>query len=374
MPSELTERQAFLALNALPGIGPIGLNRLLEAFSGDPRAALSGDRRALEAALGPRPGAVAAVRDWRAHFDPAREEDRMEKSGVVFLGRGDAGYPPLLGEIHDPPVVLYRKGNYLFDNPCVAVVGSRRATAYGQGVARRLGAELAQRGFCVVSGLARGVDTAAHEGALSVGGRTAAVVGTGIDIIYPPENLGLYRRIAAAGAVLSEFPFGRAADRDNFPMRSRVVSGICEAVVVVESDMWGGAMTTAKFAGEQGRLVFAVPGRIDQSTSGGSNQLIKDGAAMLTKVEDLLQEIQYLGGLRPAPLAGGAPAEAPESLGPDEARILYHLRGGLAMSPAALAAETGLAAGAVGAAVALLEEKGFVSRRADGSYGPAVPD
>jgi DNA processing protein len=374
MPSELTERQAYLALNALPGIGPNGLNRLLEEFGGDPRAALSGDRRALEAALGTRAGAVAAVRDWRAHFDPAREESKMEKSGVVFLTRGDAGYPPLLGEIHDPPVGLYRKGGYIFDNPCVAIVGSRRATPYGQGVAKRLGAELAQRGFCVVSGLARGIDTAAHEGALSVGGRTAAVVGTGIDIIYPPENLGLYRRIAEAGAVLSEFPFGRAADRDSFAMRSRVISGICEAVVVVESDMWGGAMATAKFAGEQGRLVFAVPGRIDQSTSGGSNQLIKDGAAMLTRVEDLLQEIQYLGGLKPAPLAGGAAPGASEGLGPDEARILYHLRGGLAMAPGELAGKTGLAAGAVGAALALLEAKGFVAGRADGSYGPVVPE
>jgi DNA processing protein len=373
MPSELTEKQAYLALNALPGIGPIGLNRLLEEFGGDPRAALSGDRRALESALGTRPGAVTAVRDWRAHFDPAREELRMQKSGVMFLTRGDAGYPPLLGEIHDPPVGLYQKGDYMFDSPCVAIVGSRRATAYGQGVARRLGAELAQRGFCVVSGLARGIDTSAHEGALSVGGRTAAVLGTGIDVIYPPENLGLYRRIAETGAVLSEFPFGRAADRDSFPMRSRVISGICEAVVVVESDMWGGAMTTAKFAGEQGRLVFAVPGRIDQSTSGGSNQLIKDGAAMLTKVEDLLQEIQYLGGLRPAPLAGGA-AQAQGSLGADEARVLYHLRGGLDMSPSQLTAETGLAADAVGSALANLEAKGFVARRADGAYGPLAPD
>jgi len=374
MPSELTEKQAYLALNALPGIGPIGLNQLLEEFGGDPRAVLSGDRRALEAALGARPGAVAAVRDWLAHFDPAKEEARMEKSGVTFLTRGDEGYPALLSEIHDPPVGLYRKGNYLFENPCVAIVGSRRATPYGQAVAKRLGAELAQRGFCVVSGLARGIDTAAHEGALSVGGRTAAVVGTGIDIIYPPENLGLYRRIAEAGAVLSEFPFGRAADRDSFPMRSRVVSGICEAVVVVESDMWGGAMTTAKFAGEQGRLVFAVPGRIDQSTSGGSNQLIKDGATMLTKVEDLLQEIQYLGGLRPVPLPAGAPAGASGGLGPDEARVLYHLRGGAAVSPAELAAQTGLAPGDVGAVLALLEAKGFVARRADGSYGPGVPD
>jgi DNA processing protein len=374
MPSELTEKQAYLALNALPGVGPIGLNQLLEAFDGDPRAALSGDRRSLEAALGSRPAVISAIRDWRAHFDPLKEEARMEKSGVAFITGRDQGYPALLGAIHDPPVGLYRKGNYIFDNPCVAIVGSRRATAYGQSVAKQLGADLAKRGFCVVSGLARGIDTAAHEGALSVGGRTAAVLGTGIDIIYPPENLSLYRRIAETGAILSEFPFGRAADRDSFPMRSRVVSGICEAVVVVESDMWGGAMTTAKFAGEQGRLVFAVPGRIDQSTSGGSNQLIKDGATMLTKVEDLLQEIQYLGGLRPAPIAGGGVTEVSDGLGPDEARVLYHLRGGIMLSPENLTAQTGLEAGAVGAALALLETKGFVARRADGSYGPGGPD
>jgi DNA processing protein len=367
MPSELTQRQAFLALNALPGIGPIGLNRLLEAFGGDPRAVLSADRRRLEAALGPRADAAPMVRDWRAHFDAEREEARMEKSGVAFLAGADGGFPPLLREIHDPPVGLYRKGDYAFDTPCVAIVGSRRATAYGQGVAARLGADLARRGFCVVSGLARGIDTAAHEGALSAGGRTAAVMGTGIDVIYPPENLGLYRRIAGAGAVLSEFPFGQAADRDSFAMRSRVISGICEAVVVVESDMWGGAMTTAKFAGEQGRLVFAVPGRIDQSTSSGSNQLIRDGATLLTRVEDLLQEIQYLGGLRPAPVAGGS--AVPSELGPDEARLLYHLRGEATRTTAELMAQTGLGEGSVSAALASLETRGLVARRPDGSYG-----
>jgi DNA processing protein len=308
MPRELTEKQAYLALNALPGIGPIGLNQLLGAFGGDPRAVLSADRRRLEAALGARPDAVASIRDWRAHFDPAKEEDRMERSGVAFVVPRDPGYPRLLCEIHDPPVGLYRKGSHVFDGPCVAIVGSRRATAYGQSVARRLGAEFGQRGFCVVSGLARGVDTAAHEGALSAGGRTAAVLGTGIDVIHPPENLGLYRRIAESGAVLSEFPFGRSVDKDSFAMRSRVIAGICEAVVVVESDLWGGAMSTAKFAGEQGRLLFAVPGRIDLSTSAGPNQLIRDGATLLTRVEDLLQELQYLGGLRPTPFAGGGPA------------------------------------------------------------------
>jgi DNA processing protein len=301
MQGELTERQALIALNALPGLGPIALNRLLGGFSADPRAAMAADRRRIEAVLGQGPAATAVV-GWRDHFNPAKEEARMAASGVAFVGRADPGYPPLLREIHDPPVGLYRKGAYGFGEPCVAVVGSRRATLYGQSVAGMLGAELARLGFCVVSGLARGIDTAAHEGALSAGGRTAAVLGTGIDIVFPPENLGLYRRISQEGALLTESPFGRQADRDSFEMRSRIISGICEAVVVVESDLRGGAMATARFAGEQGRLLFAVPGRIDQSSSSGCNQLIRDGAALLTKVDDLLQEIQYLGGLRPSPI------------------------------------------------------------------------
>ncbi|HXQ81637.1 MAG TPA: DNA-processing protein DprA [Opitutaceae bacterium] len=310
MPGELTERQAFLVLNALPGIGPIALNRLLDGFDGDPRAALAGAGRGgpkATHAMGPE--VAAAIREWRGRFDPEKEEARMDRSAVAFLTRADPGYPRLLREIHDPPIGLYRKGSYAFEHPCIAVVGSRRATLYGQSVAKRLGAELAERGFCVVSGLARGIDTAAHEGALSAGGRTAAVLGTGIDIIYPPENLDLYRRIAATGAVLSEFPFGRPADRDSFPMRDRIMSGICEAVVVVESDIRGGAMTTAKFAGEQGRTLFAVPGRIDQATSAGSNQLIRDGATLLTGVGDILQEIRYFGGPTAGP-SPGAPAPA----------------------------------------------------------------
>jgi DNA processing protein len=301
MPGELTERQALLALNALPGLGPISLNRLLGGFGGDPRAALCADRRRIEGVLGQGPAAASVV-GWRDHFDPAREESRMASSGVAFVGRADPGYPPLLREIHDPPVGLYRKGAHGFGQPCIAVVGSRRATLYGQSVAKALGSDLARLGFCVVSGLARGIDTAAHEGALAAGGVTAAVLGTGIDIVFPPENLGLYRRIAETGALVTEAPFGRAADRDSFEMRSRIISGICEAVVVVESDLRGGAMATARFAGEQGRLLFAVPGRVDQSSSSGCNQLIRDGATLLTRADDVLQEIQYLGGARPAPI------------------------------------------------------------------------
>ncbi len=205
-----------MILNDLPNIGPITLNRLLAEFGGDPCAILASDKRRLESVRGVGPETSASLMAWRAHFDLAREEARLAQAGAVFITPRDAGYPRMLKEIHDPPIGLYRKGGYLFEQPCMAIVGSRRTTLYGQSVAKKLGAELARLGFCVVSGLARGIDTAAHEGALSVGGKTAAVLGTGIDIIYPSENLGLYRQIAETGAILTEFPFGRKADRQGF--------------------------------------------------------------------------------------------------------------------------------------------------------------
>ena len=302
MSRELTEAQAFLVLNALPNIGPITLNRLLAELGGDPRTVLAADARRLQAVKGVGPAIRATLAGWREAFDLAREEERMAQSGADFITTRDAAYPRLLKEINDPPIGLYRRGRYAFGQPCVAIVGSRRTTLYGQATAKKLGAELARLGFCVVSGLARGIDTAAHEGALSVGGKTAAVLGTGPDIVYPPENLELYRRIAESGAILSEFPFGRRADRQSFAMRNRIVAGMSEAVIVVESDVNGGAMITARFAGEQGRLLFAVPGRIDQNTSAGCHQLIRDGATLLTGVDDVLSELSYLDGFRPAPI------------------------------------------------------------------------
>lgn len=384
MSSELNERQAFLVLNALPNIGPITLNRLLEEFGGDPRVIFTLDKRRLESVKGVGPAISGTIVTWREHIDLAREEERMAASGADFITTRDADYPKLLKEIHDPPIGLYRKGHYDFSQPCIAIVGSRRTTLYGQAVAKKFGAELARLGFCVVSGLARGIDTAAHEGALSVGGKTAAVLGTGCDIIYPPENLGLYRRIEAeGGAVLSEFPFGRRADRQSFAMRNRIVAGMCDATIVVESDSDGGAMITARFAGEHGRLIFAVPGRIDQNTSAGCHQLIRDGATLMTSVDDLLSELNYLDGFRPAaiPLKPGseeAIAEAAANgaadggrapnLTAEEQRVLECFRGGSILSPDALSGETGLGAAQLSSTLMMLELKRFVAKRVDGMF------
>ena len=295
----------------------------------------------------------------------------MAQSQTDFITAQDGGYPRWLKEIHDPPIGLYRKGRYDFSDPCVAIVGSRRTTLYGQAVARKFAGELARLGFCVVSGLARGIDTAAHEGALAVGGRTAAVLGTGIDLVYPPENLDLGRRIEASGAILSEFPFGRRADRQSFAMRNRIVAGMCEATIVVESDVDGGAMITARFAGEQGRLIFAVPGRIDQNSSAGCHQLIRDGATLMTSVDDLLNELNYLDGLRPEPIRA-KPAETaqgrPADLNPDEATVFECFRGGALLSPDALAAQTGISAASLASTLMMLELKRLIAKRADGTY------
>lgn len=369
--SELTEQQAFLVLNALPNIGPITLNRLLEELGGDPRAVFATDARRLSAVKGVGPVISGTLAAWREHFDLAREEERMAKAGVSFITTRDSAYPRLLREINDPPIGLYRRGGYDFSQASIAIVGSRRTTLYGQSVARKLAGELARLGFCVVSGLARGIDTAAHEGALEAGGRTAAVLGTGIDIVYPPENLALYRKLEEAGAILSEFPFGRRADKQSFAMRNRIVSGMCEAVVVVESDVSGGAMITARFAGEQGRPLFAVPGRIDQNSSAGCHQLIRDGATLLTSVDDLLSELNYLDGLRPAAIgekASDVAAGRPANLTDEEAQVFEAFGGGEILSVDDLTNQTGLSAAQLSAILMMLELKRLVVKRADGAF------
>ena len=250
----------------------------------------------------------------------------------------------------------------------MAVIGSRRTSAHGLVLARSIGAGLARAGVCVVSGLARGIDTAAHEGALEAGGATAAVLGNGIDIVYPPENFDLYRRIAGTGAVLSEFPFTRNADRQSFAMRNRIVAGMCRATVVVESDADGGAMITAKFAVEQGRTVCAVPGRVDQSTSRGCHKLIREGAVLVTCVEEILEELNYLGGKAPTGPLGRRGKPAGPAVEGVEATVLACFEGGEQLHMDALAERLGANVSVVGASLMMLEIGGYVVRHADGRY------
>jgi len=204
----------------------------------------------------------------------------------------DEEYPPNLKEIYDPPPLLYVLGSLIpQDRRAVAIVGSRYPTTYGQMFAERIALGLSQRGITLVSGLARGIDSSAHRGALTAGGRTIGVLGCGIDIIYPPENRKLFDQVAAQGAILSEFPLGTPPDSDHFPIRNRVISGISLGVVVVEATLRSGSLITARFALDQGREVFAVPGNADSARSAGTNRLIREGAKLVTQAEDILEEI-----------------------------------------------------------------------------------
>ncbi len=291
----MTPREAYIALNMVPNVGPVRVRALLDKF-GQPEAILSARRDELLHVENIGPEVAQSIVNWRQHADLDAELARIEKAGVLVVTRDDAEYPKRLREIYDPPLVLYVRGSLGEGDPhAVAIVGSRRTTLYGQEMARKLAYQLARAGLTVVSGAARGIDTCAHRGALQAKGRTVAVLGCGVDVAYPPENKGLLEQIAAkGGAVISEFPLGTKPDRQSFPMRNRVISGISLGVVVAEANARSGALITASFAAEQGRQVFAVPGRADSALSKGSNHLIKDGAKLTEDVEDILSEFEYL--------------------------------------------------------------------------------
>ena len=368
MATTLNHRKALLILNGLQHVGPVMLRRLLDAFDHDPVAVLAGDRKKLLSVKGVGEKAARVLVHWSNHFDLSKEIERMKASNIRFIAQSDDAFPPLLEEMYDPPIGLYWKGEYNIDRPCIAIVGTRRATLYGHNIARKFAFALSQLGFCIVSGMARGIDTAAHEGALEAGGQTVAVLGCGLDIVYPPENLDLYKQIAVTGAVASEFPLGRRADRQTFPMRNRVVAGMCEAVIVVESAVAGGSMIAARFAGEQGRQIMAVPGRIDQSSSAGCHQLIRDGATMVTSVDDILEELRYA---RPTPAEAGLPMESEASqfeLNDLEHQVLDFFRGGELCLPDQISQELNRPSAEVSAALMGLELKRLVAKRADGYF------
>ena len=318
----MTSREAYIALNMVDGIGPIRVRALLERFR-QPQAILSATRAELMQVDGVGDEVARSITNWRETVDLDGELQRIEKAGVQVVTREDAEYPRNLREVYDPPIILYVKGALSErDALSIAIVGSRRTTLYGQEMARKLAYQLARVGVTVVSGLARGIDTAAHKGALQAKGRTVAVIGCGIDTVYPAENEKLANEIVEkGGAVVTEFPFGVKPDRQNFPMRNRIVSGWSLGVVVVEANLTSGALITASQAAEQGRQVFAVPGRADSILSRGTNKLIKDGAKLTEDAEDILSEFEYL-----LPKNAARPAEAaPDGCGTEPALKLNDL-------------------------------------------------
>jgi DNA processing protein len=348
----------WIALKAVSGIGNVTFRRLLERFD-TPEAVFSAKPADLASVRGISTAALEGISGgaWRQFAE--EESKRLSVGDVRIVTFTSVDYPKSLFEIPDPPPFLYVRGELRSQELSVAVVGSRRATSYGLLATSRLSEALAGHGVTVVSGMARGVDTTAHKGALAAGGRTIGVLGSGIDKIYPPENRKLFSEMAEKGCLVSEFPLGTLPLAENFPRRNRIISGLSRGVLVVEAAENSGSLITARFALEHGRDVYAVPGNITFASSRGSNRLIKEGAKLVDCVEDILEELPaYVRGAVDSPLLQPAPRTF--SLTPKEAAI-YEL---LARSPLHIddiISQTELTAGEVSSMLLHLELKGAVT-------------
>ncbi len=290
MSDSALETGYWIVFTRVAGIGPSRLQRLWQ-HCGNMENAWRAPRSELSAA-GMDSRTIDAIVEARGRLSAEAELERLRRTGVSALTMADAAYPEMLRQIYAPPSVLYLKGELKEeDGLAIAIVGTRNASAYGREATRSIASELARRGVCVVSGLARGIDTAAHRAALEAGGRTLAVLGSGVDVIYPSENRALATRVSEQGALLSEYPPGTKPDAPHFPQRNRIISGLSRAVLVAEAPTTSGALITADFALEQGREVMAVPGPIRSPASRGCHQLIQQGAKLVTNAQDILDEL-----------------------------------------------------------------------------------
>ena len=292
----------WFALKGVPGVGNLIFRRLVERF-GSPESVFSADESQLTAVQGVNARLVAAIRRHRNFDNADRELESVHRSGYAVITMADRRYPELLHQIPDPPPFLYVYGNLPDSALNIAVVGSRNATGYGISATRRLCADLAARQTTIVSGLARGVDTAAHAGAIAGKGLTVAVLGTGLNRIYPRENRDLFHRIAENGAVVTEYSLDSGPDAHHFPARNRIISGMSHGTVVVEATGRSGSLITARLAAEQNREVFAVPGNIHSFKSVGTHTLIKQGAKLVVHAGDVLEEFSHIGAFEERPEA-----------------------------------------------------------------------
>jgi DNA processing protein len=359
----MDSREALVALNMIENVGPVRVRQLLEYFP-DPGAILNASEQQLMKVHGIGAETAAAIAHWQDSVDLKTELTRIRDFGCHILIQSDENYPELLRQIYDPPIVLYVKGQLTAkDKNAVAMVGSRQTTSYGMEAARKLAYQLAYVGVTVVSGGARGIDTASHQGALSAKGRTVSVLGTGINIVFPPENAELFERIAANGAVISQYPFNRNADKQSFAIRNRIVAGMTLGTVVVEAHLSSGALITSNFATEYGRQVFAVPGRIDSPRSKGCHDLIKKGAKLCEGAEDVLSEFEYLFPPSNRPASPGETGVLPAlELSENESKVLAGMRDDDETGIDELIRSSGLPASAVSVALLSLEMKRVVKQ------------
>ena len=349
--------EACIALNMIPQMGPVRLRRLLDAFGSAEKILLA--RADQLAAIDGIPRVLAEnISHWQEFANPAAELKKAADLGAHVITAEDEEYPSALREIHDPPIVLYVRGQLTErDRNAVAVVGSRKATHYATECAKKLSFQMAYAGLTVASGLARGIDTAAHQGALAAKGRTIAVIGSGLGELYPPENAELADRIAESGAVISEFPIDTKPDRQTFPIRNRIVTGLSFGVLVVEAGANSGALISANMAAEQGRTLYAVPGRIDAPAALGSNRLIQQGAKLVITVDDILDDLPLVFREKP-----DLPAAAPAvDLSPEQQKILDAI-GSEEMPLDSVIATSGLTAAVVSSTLLALEIRRLVKQ------------
>jgi DNA processing protein len=348
----MDDKRYWVGFNLVRGVGAVRLRSLIDHF-GSVSSAWNGKPEELHAAgLGEK--TIARLIAARSGVDLDALWASIASQGIQILTSEDEAYPGRLREIEQPPPVLYVRGEWLpEDQFAVAIVGTRRITAYGRQVTEQLSAYLAANGVTIVSGLARGVDAVAHSAALAAGGRTAAVMGSGVDRVYPPENRGLADRIMSRGALLSDYPLGTAPESSNFPPRNRIISGLSVATVVVEAGETSGALITAEFAAEQGREVLAVPGSILAPQSRGTNKLIQNGALPLLSPDDVLQALNLT--------RVGEQKAARKILPANEVeKQLMNALGSEPLHVDEIRNQTGLAVEKVSAALVMMELKGMV--------------
>ncbi len=353
------EIRDWLTLSFVPGLGPAGC-RALAAHYGGPGQALRAGQASLAGVPGVRKEALLALASGVSRQKADEELARTEAAGVRIIAWTDSDYPALLRTIHNPPLLLYVKGRAaLLTEPGVGVVGARAAADYGRKAPHPLAGQMAGRGLVIISGLALGIDAAAHRGALAAGGGTVAVLGSGVDVAYPEQNRQLYEQIGAHGALVSEYPMSTAPEAFRFPARNRIISGLCQGILVVEAARRSGSLITAQMALEQGREVFAVPGRVDSMKSEGTHRLLQEGAKLVHTVEDILEELPGHGGRpRRGPVVA-AVADVVE-MTPDE-ELVFALLDVYPKNIEEIILATGFSAQRAGELLMLLELKGCVT-------------
>jgi DNA processing protein len=356
----MTRTEAYLALNLIPQVGPVRIRRLIQAF-GTPERALTATSSEIQGVEGFGKVQADAVAGWESQAKVEEELRKVADYNLKLLTQEDELYPPLLKEIYDAPILLYVWGDLQKrDHQAIGVVGSRHATLYGMNSAKKLSFQIAYSGYTVISGLARGIDTAAHEAALAAKARTIAVIGSGIGKLYPPENKALAERIAQNGAVVSEYPVDRIADRQTFPYRNRVVAGWSCGLLVVEAPAKSGSLITARQATEQGRTVYAIPGPIDKPTSAGCNRLIQQGAKLVMDGADILDDLNTLFPTAPTAPKVIPPISATEANLTLDEQILFKAIGTEERHIDELTALSGLAPGTVNVNLMRLEMKRLI--------------